>query len=297
VNPALGPADVTVVIATRDRREQLLATLARLAALPEAPPVIVVDNRSTDGTAAAVAEAWPDVTLIDLPHNQGAAARTVGVRVADTPLVAFADDDSWWAPGALARATDHFATHPRLAVLAAQIRVEPGGRLDPASAEMGRSPLKAERPLPGPAVLGFVACGAVVRREAYLEVGGFAPLLHFPCEERLLALDLAAAGWDLAYAHDVVAHHQPAPTPKNGGDRRRALIQRNDLLITWMRRPWRLAARATLATARRARRDLAARAALLGTLRRLPAALAERHRLPREIEARMRRLEGGAAAP
>jgi hypothetical protein len=35
---------VTVVIATRDRRASLLATLERLAALPERPPVVVVDN-------------------------------------------------------------------------------------------------------------------------------------------------------------------------------------------------------------------------------------------------------------
>jgi hypothetical protein len=33
----------TVVIATRDRRERLLAGLSRLQALPERPPIIVVD--------------------------------------------------------------------------------------------------------------------------------------------------------------------------------------------------------------------------------------------------------------
>ena len=52
---------VSVVIATADRREQLLHTLARLMALPEQPPVIVVDNGSVDGSAAAVRAAFPRV--------------------------------------------------------------------------------------------------------------------------------------------------------------------------------------------------------------------------------------------
>jgi hypothetical protein len=44
------PVPVTVVIATRDRRDELLTTLGHLRALPERPPVIVVDNGSTDGS-------------------------------------------------------------------------------------------------------------------------------------------------------------------------------------------------------------------------------------------------------
>src|SRR3712207_8738424 len=41
--------------------------------------------------------------------------------------------------------------------------------LDPTCVAMARSPLDVGTSLPGPAVLGFVACGAVVRRDAYLE--------------------------------------------------------------------------------------------------------------------------------
>ena len=58
-------------------------------------------------------------------------------------------------------------------LLAARIIVEPGGRLDPTCAVMRASPLRGARPHPGPPVLGFVACGAVARRSAVLECGGF----------------------------------------------------------------------------------------------------------------------------
>ena len=52
---------------------------------------------------------------------------------------------------------------------------------------MRDSPLEREADLPGPSVLGFLACGTIVRREAYLQAGGFDPLLFFFGEEELLA--------------------------------------------------------------------------------------------------------------
>ena len=94
----------TVVVCTHDRRERLLATLGRLRALESPPPIVVVDNASTDGTAAAVRRRYLDVAVIESRRPLGSAARTLGVAAAGTPLVAFSDDDSWWAPGALERA-------------------------------------------------------------------------------------------------------------------------------------------------------------------------------------------------
>src|SRR3954447_23774216 len=124
----------TVVIATRDRRERLLATLARLQALPEQPPVVVADNGSTDGSVAAVRERFPRVKVIAFSREKGSAARTIAVETAQTPLVAFTDDDSWWEDGALTRAARVFDDYPALGLLAARIIVEPDGRLDPTCA-------------------------------------------------------------------------------------------------------------------------------------------------------------------
>jgi len=189
----------TVVIATRDRRQRLLATLAHLDALAERPPVVVVDNASSDGTVAAARRRFPGVEVIESGDHLGAAARTLGVEVADTPLVAFSDDDSWWAPGALRRAAELFQAYPRLGLIAARIIVEPDGRLDPTCHGMRVSPLEHEPDLPGPPVLGFLACAAIARREAVLACGGFHARYGFGGEEHLLAVDLATAGWGLAY--------------------------------------------------------------------------------------------------
>ncbi len=279
---------ISVVMMTRDRREQVLHALQQLHDLPERPPVIVVDNGSSDGTAAAIGTHFPDVTVLSPGRNLGASARTLGVRAATTPYVAFSDDDSWWAPGALARAVDHFDAADRLALLAARILVGPQERLDPTCPQMADSPLPVLPDLPGRSVLGFVACGAVVRRSAFLQVGGFSPVIFFLGEETVLAQDLAAAGWGLAYVDDVVAHHHPQPGPTRAG--RARLQARNQLLSAWLRRPLTGAIHDTWQLARRARLP-EARGALIDAARRSPAVWAQRRVLPPEVEAEVRSLE------
>jgi GT2 family glycosyltransferase len=267
-------------VATRDRRERLLDVLGRLGDLAECPPVVVVDNASSDGTAAAAAAEFPAVDAVRLGGNLGGAARAVGARRARTPYVAFSDDDSWWAPGALTRAEAALDAHPRLALVAARVLVGPEERLDPTCAAMRASPLGRPAGMPGPAVLGFVACGAVVRRDAFLAVGGFHPRLGVGGEEELLALDLAAAGWDLAYLDEVVAHHHPDPGPRPG---RRRTMTRNAVWCDWLRRPLTEAARRTAARARAAGRDAEVRAGLADAALGLPWVARERRRLPARV--------------
>src|SRR5689334_20787545 len=128
--PAVVETDeVTVVVATRNRPDRLRETVPRHRAA-----TVVVDNGSdpplsvpgADDRARAVpgsadgkraAGRAPAVEVIRLGENAGAAARNVGVRRARTPFVAFADDDSYWAPGSLARAAELLHAHPKAALL------------------------------------------------------------------------------------------------------------------------------------------------------------------------------------
>ena len=152
-------ARVTAVIATRNRRPELCATLGRLRALPERPPIIVVDNGSRDGTAQAVRSAFPDVQVITVRRNLGARARNLGVRRAQTPFVALSDDDSWWEPGALSRAVAVLDASPRTGIVAGATMVGPDAAPDPINALKAASPL-SQGLLPGPRVLGFLGCAA-----------------------------------------------------------------------------------------------------------------------------------------
>jgi len=294
VTPADRPADssasrapdVTVVVMSRDRREDLLATLPRHEA-----PVVLVDNASADGTVEAVRAALPEVTVLPMARNVGSYARTVGVEHAGTEFVAFADDDSWWAPGDLARAVEILRDHPRLAVLNARILVGPEERLDPACAEMAGSPLKTAVDLPGPALLGFVACGAMVRTEAFLAVGGFDPVVRFPGEEERLALDLAGAGWGMAYVDAVTVHHHPS-TRRHAPEQRRTAIWRSRLLTALMRMPL---PEVGLLVLRALRTGAPERRGLLRALPDVPAALSRRRPVPPAVREQLRVLAEAAA--
>jgi GT2 family glycosyltransferase len=268
------------VIATRDRRATVLGTLGRLLALPERPPIVVVDDASSDGTAAAVRRRHPEVQVVSLPAPAGASARTIGVQALATPLVAFSDDDSWWAPGALVRASRLFDEHPQLGLLAARILVEPGGRLDPTCAEMARSPLPRRDGLPGKPVLGFVACGAIVRRSAFLQAGGFQGR-RIGGEEHLLALDLAAAGWGLSYVEEIVAHHEPHGLSRTG--RRRSELE-SAYLSTWLRRRAGNALAHTVSLLRQRDTQRDRWGGFLSALRQAPSVVRRRRALPREVE-------------
>ena len=245
---------VTIVMITRNRCREADRTLGILGRLPGRPPVIVVDNGSTDGTARMVARRHPDVSLIALDENLASGGRTLGVRAAATPYVAFSDDDSWWEPGALEHAATVLDAHPTLAVVAAHILIGAEGRDDPVCGQMARSPLPRPAQLPGTPVLGFLAGMSVVRRDAYLSVGGFDRRVGVGGEEAWVAADLAAAGWHLSYVPEVVARH--APSPQRNLDGRRRTELRNALWFAWTRRPPAAAARATAAALRSAPADL-----------------------------------------
>jgi hypothetical protein len=138
-------------------------------------------------------------------------------------------------------------------------------------------------------VLGFLACGAIVRRRAYLEVGGFERRFGFGGEEELLALDLAAAGWQLAYVDQVVARHDPPGRDPAGRRRRQATQLRNTLWSTWLRHPWGQALPRTASlTAASVRTGHGG--AVLAAARGLPWVLRQRRVLPPEVAQAVRRL-------
>src|SRR4051794_28551736 len=244
----IADARCTVVVATRDRHDQLAATLPRHLALPERPRVLVIDDASAEPVIA------PGAEVIRLRRGAGGAARNAGARASRTPYLVFTDDDAWWSPGALRIAADLLDTNPRLAVVQPHVLVGSAERDDPTCAAMRTSPLPNAPGQPGRPILSFIACAVVIRREAILSCGGFSPHLGTGGEEQLLSWDLAAAGWQLSYVPEVIAHHDPPPAPDGRPARQTATI-RNALWTMWLRRPLSAAAGETVAALARATHD------------------------------------------
>ncbi|MGW0497515.1 glycosyltransferase family 2 protein [Streptomyces sp. NPDC003007] len=275
----------TVVVITHNRREELLRTLSLLRELPERPRVIVTDNASGDGTAAAVARHFPETTLLRPGRNLGAIGRNLAVQRVCTPYVAFCDDDSWWEPGSLRRAADLLDTRPRLAGVTARIVVEPDGTEDPVVRELRESPLPGPDWLPGPALGSFLAAATVLRTEAFRAAGGFHPGLWLGGEEELLATDLQRQGWWLTYADELTVHHHPSVARDSTA--RRILGIRNTLWFTWLRRPLVPALRRTAHLMVTVPRDTASVRAFAYAAAGLPWVLRQRSPVPPEIERRL----------
>lgn len=278
---------VTVVVLTHNRREEVLRTLARLFALPERPAIVVVDNGSVDGSADAIARCFPAARLIRLDTNVGAAGRNYGVAAVRTRYVAFCDDDTYWAPGSIGCASALLDVFPNVAVVCARILVGERERVDPASERMACSPLPAAG-APGPALLGFLAGASVMRVEAFRQVGGYCRRLFLGGEEQLIALDLAARGWKMAYCEQLTVHHFPSGARDDG--QRRLLLARNAAWTAWLRLPWReawaAAMKAVLSDTVRGMRSELLWRMLIG----MPWALKHRRVVPSEVQSLYRQV-------
>jgi GT2 family glycosyltransferase len=140
--------------------------------------------------------------------------------------------------------------------------------------------------LPGPALISFMAGAAVMRTQAFRQVGGYEQRLFLGAEELLMGLDLAAHGWRMVYADDVVTHHHPSPA--RDPTVRRITVMRNRLWIACMRLPWRTAwreAKRILCEACEAGLEAPALLQALGqALRGLPWALQCRRVLPPAVQ-------------
>ena len=96
---------LAIVIVNFNGRGHLEKCLASLAANPPAVPheIVVVDNASTDGSAAVVSM-WPPARLVPLPVNVGfSAGNNAGIRASSGELVLLLNNDTIVPAGAIDR--------------------------------------------------------------------------------------------------------------------------------------------------------------------------------------------------
>lgn len=117
----------SVVIAAHNAEEyvgQSLKSVANQSIGFEHTQVVVVDDGSTDGTAAACrsfAERHPGNVVVINQENRGAsAARNAGLEVVDGKYVNFLDSDDKWSSDAFSYALEFFQAHPDVHIAAAR---------------------------------------------------------------------------------------------------------------------------------------------------------------------------------
>jgi hypothetical protein len=92
---------VSVIIPTHERPHLLARAVASARAAGTDVEVIVIDDASTDETAA-VCRDLPGINYLRVERNQGVAgARNIGIMVSTGKYIAFLDDDDLRVPGSL----------------------------------------------------------------------------------------------------------------------------------------------------------------------------------------------------
>lgn len=119
---------VSIVIVNWNTRELLRGCLASIAAQTRAPhEVIVIDNASPDGSAAMVADAFPQVRLIANSDNRGfAAANNQGLAVARGENLLLLNPDTVVLEGAIDRMLAWLERHPEAGAAGCQVLERPG---------------------------------------------------------------------------------------------------------------------------------------------------------------------------
>ncbi len=180
----------SVIIPTFNRlafvREAVTSIFAQRAVACEC---IIVDDGSTDGTAAVLAEELGARGRIVRTDNHGvAAARNRGVAESAGELIAFLDSDDLWLADKLSTQLAFFAEHPDAQICQTdEIWIRNGARVNPRARHR-----KPSGDIFAPSLrLCLVSPSAVMlRRSVFERVGGFDETLPV-CEDYALSLRIA----------------------------------------------------------------------------------------------------------
>lgn len=201
---------VSIVVATYNRKDDLVETLESVLAQEYNPIEIVVVSNSTDGTSDLFVDGGRfDRPAVEYIHDDGrmgvAEARNVGYRHAEGDLLVTIDDDAVFADSdALTRVVEAFETYPSLGALA--FRSVDYGTGETATAEFPHR--DNDRPVDEPfETTYFIGVGNALRASALDKVGLY-PEFKYSGEELDLSFRLLDAGYRIRYCPEVVVRHK-----------------------------------------------------------------------------------------
>jgi N-acetylglucosaminyl-diphospho-decaprenol L-rhamnosyltransferase len=209
---------ITVVIVTHENSAQITDTLgALMPQLGDDDELIVVDNRSRDGTVAAVRAAAPPAKIVEQDRNLGfAGGARIGAEAGSAPLLLFLNPDARPAPDCLRELRSVAVDRPGWGAWQALITMDGGGTINSAGnvthflgiAWAGRcgQPV-SEAPLEPREVSCASGAALVVRRETWDRVGAFDERYFMYCEDVDLSLRLWLSGWAVGIASGARVEH------------------------------------------------------------------------------------------
>lgn len=198
---------VSLVILTYKRRELVLSLVEGIAQLKDVlEDIVIVDNKSEEGLEEALALNYPEIKVLTLSDNVGTEGRNIGIKNVTSDIVILLDDDVFGlTKNHVALLLERFITNDQLAALCFKvIHAESENIIN--WCHHKPKELFADKSFETYEITeGAVA----VRRNLFLEVGGFPGHFFISHEGPDLALRLIDAGYEVCYDPRVaVKHHQ-----------------------------------------------------------------------------------------
>lgn len=218
----------SLIVTTRNRREELLKTCGLLQTLQPPPDeIIIFADGCGDGSADAVRANYPSFRVFEGPGHGSIPSRDFMIREARGEIILSFDDDSYPLH------KDHVAVVRELLAANENIGVV---FFPQRSDEYPESLTQTDFGKPSLAAT-FYSSAAAFRKAVYFEVGGFLTFFSHMGEEPDFGLCCIHLGKEVLYYPPLVVRHHFTATGRDE-IRNHQLHARNEMWSIWARCPW-----------------------------------------------------------
>jgi GT2 family glycosyltransferase len=218
----------TVVVTTRNRKDDLRVCLASVQRQSVVVEMLVVDDASTDGTGEMVRAEFPRARLVSHDQMHGyIRGRNEAARLATGDVIVSLDDDAAFSSGRIVADTLACFGDDRVAAVAIPY------------IDVNRDPAVRQLPPDGDGVYlveSFIGTAHALRRSVFLRMGGYREELFHQGEESDLCVRLLAAGYVVRLGRGEPIHH--FESPRRDFRRMDHYGPRNAILFAWQNVPF-----------------------------------------------------------
>jgi glycosyltransferase involved in cell wall biosynthesis len=217
----------SLVITTKNRRDDLRRAIASAVRQTEPLEIIVLDDGSSDGTADMVSQEFPEVRLVRSATSNGLVAqRNLGAVLSSGDLIFSIDDDAEFStPNVVAQTIGDFSNSRIGAIAIPYVEPKKSDRCFQCAPDTNGIWVTAS----------FRGTAYAVKRDVFNRVGGFRTDIVHQGEELDFCIRLLAKGWFVRLGTgDAILHYEAL---RRDWARTDFYGRRNDILFAWRNVP------------------------------------------------------------
>ena len=219
---------VTVVITTRNRKDELRQSLQSIAGQTIPVDVLVIDDASSDGTLEMVHTEFSSARIIHHDTSKGCIVRrNEAARIATTPIIISIDDDATFPSPCTVEQTVQEFNHDRIGAVAIPfINVRQDDIVRQRAPDQDHIHITDR----------YIGTAHALRRELFLSLNGYREQFVHQGEEGDFCLRMLDAGYVVRLGSaDPIHHHE---SPRRDLRRMDYYGHRNLILHKWYNVPW-----------------------------------------------------------